>query len=958
MKKSLVLFFIFLAKTLFCQTPFFKPFNIKFNYSGSTVKVVYKDNDGFMWLGASQHAIKTDGVNFWPYTPNNKQTGDVSAIFSDSKKNIWIGYSSGAIAVLKSDSLIECPFKEGCPQKSITSIAEDASGIIWFATKGEGVYYIYNNRLYNFDSEKDDITDNYVYVVTADKNNNVWLGTDQGITVCAVQNGNKKIIQKISSANGLPDDIVCEIIAGQNNNMILAFEDKGVCTYNTITQKVLVSEKYREWNYGRVNKVIATQNRLWIATSAKGLVVDDEPNTLGQITSFNNSKFEKINSLAADNEGNIWISSETGVYISTGKKLQVINEVNNAALTNVHVVLSSANNKLWFTPHQGLMMRDSTKKGTLFKVTDDDNATDIISLYQDKCGYIWTGTAGKGLYRVNPVTGKSTKIFNDHEFNATSILSLAGDGEYLWISTLGGVKKIKIENCNADNVKTKPINFDPKNVIGSYYVYSVFVDSKKRVWFGTDGKGLIKLESNTFTFYDSKDGLKSDVIYSVTEDLTGKIWINTLNEGLYSFDEKTFKNFSVENGLTDANIASIVCDNNNQLLVLHANGIDIIAAARNHVTYYGKEFGLADINPQPNAVFKTIEGTIYIGCEKGILVYESNLHKQNNFPQAHITSVHVFPYRHNFIGTNTFEYDYNNLSVSFTSLWFSDAERVQFRYKLEGYSNEWNITRDRKLNFPNLPPGHYVFKLTASLNNNFLPDNETSCAFTIKKPFWKEYWFIALASLAIAILFFLYTKSREKSLKRLAELKKEKIRFQFETLRNQVNPHFLFNSFNTLISIIEEDKDVAVEYVEKLSEFFRNIVTYKDKDVITLAEEIKTASTYFYLQQKRYGKNLSLEMNIDLDANEKKIPPMVLQILIENSVKHNAVSKETPLAIKIVSQNKSLIVSNNINPKRQSETSTGTGLQNISNRYKLLTNDEIKIQKDTQTFSVTLPLID
>ncbi len=149
-----------------------------------------------------------------------------------------------------------------------------------------------------------------------------------------------------------------------------------------------------------------------------------------------------------------------------------------------------------------------------------------------------------------------------------------------------------------------------------------------------------------------------------------------------------------------------------------------------------------------------------------------------------------------------------------------------------------------------------------------------------------------------------------------------------------------------------------MEYVEKLSEFFRNIVTYKDKDVITVAEEIKTASTYFYLQQKRYGQNLLLNVAIGEELKLKKIPPMVLQILIENSLKHNAVSKETPLSITIQTQNSRLVIINNINPKRSIEPSTGTGLQNISNRFKLLTSEAILIQNDSKTFSVSLPLID
>ncbi|MEI9958728.1 MAG: histidine kinase [Ferruginibacter sp.] len=204
-----------------------------------------------------------------------------------------------------------------------------------------------------------------------------------------------------------------------------------------------------------------------------------------------------------------------------------------------------------------------------------------------------------------------------------------------------------------------------------------------------------------------------------------------------------------------------------------------------------------------------------------------------------------------------------------------------------------------------------------------------------------------------------YVKRREKQLKKVQQLQQEKIQFEFQVLRNQVNPHFLFNSFNTLISYIEEDPGMAVDYVEKLSAFFRNIVNYRDQDVITLGEELSVLTTYFYLQQKRHGKSLML--NISISAEEKKlifIPPLTLQLLIENAIKHNAVSKETPLEITISLENKKqLVIKNNINPKITREPGTGTGLQNIIKRYSLLSNEPVTVNNDGAYFTVILPIL-
>ena len=202
-------------------------------------------------------------------------------------------------------------------------------------------------------------------------------------------------------------------------------------------------------------------------------------------------------------------------------------------------------------------------------------------------------------------------------------------------------------------------------------------------------------------------------------------------------------------------------------------------------------------------------------------------------------------------------------------------------------------------------------------------------------------------------------KKRELRIKKVQQLQQEKIQFQFQVLRTQVNPHFLFNSFNTLISFIEEAPEQAVDYVEQLSGFFRNIVKYRDHDVITLGEEIEIAKTYFYLQQKRYGSHLKL--NIALTAEEKNgifIPPLTLQLLIENAIKHNAISKETALEINIFMENDNhLVIKNNINPKISSEAGAGMGLQNIINRYNLLSNEPVTVINNGIDFTVILPVL-
>lgn len=285
---------------------------------------------------------------------------------------------------------------------------------------------------------------------------------------------------------------------------------------------------------------------------------------------------------------------------------------------------------------------------------------------------------------------------------------------------------------------------------------------------------------------------------------------------------------------------------------------------------------------------------------------------------------------------------------------------VSYRYRLIGYSNSWIPTRDRIVTFPNLPPGKYTFELIAGISGQFENQKVLKYSFRIMKPLWKENWFVFGGFFMLFATVFLIVRDREIRLKKMEHLKKEKIEYQFSTLKSQVNPHFLFNSFNTLIAIIENDKETAINYVEKLSDYFRNLLQHRDKDLVSLDEELEMVTTYYFLQQKRFGDALQLIIDVPDDWKKKYgLPPLSLQLLIENAVKHNSVSFETPLTIYVnAKEDGGLIVRNTLNPKSHPEPSTGIGLQNIISRFQILSGKKVSVSYIQNEFVVQIPLIE
>jgi sensor histidine kinase YesM len=194
------------------------------------------------------------------------------------------------------------------------------------------------------------------------------------------------------------------------------------------------------------------------------------------------------------------------------------------------------------------------------------------------------------------------------------------------------------------------------------------------------------------------------------------------------------------------------------------------------------------------------------------------------------------------------------------------------------------------------------------------------------------------------------------SLAELERFRKENAEFRFEFLRAQVNPHFLFNSLNTLSSLIYQDQEKAGSFVRELSDVYRYILENRDRELVNLQKEMEMARSYINLVQLRFEKNLIVQIEVE-ELQESSIAPLTLQMLIENAIKHNIISAKKPLTIKIFTENGFIVVQNNLQPKNQVEYSSKLGLKNIKNRYGYLTEKEIEIIENESEFKVKIPLI-
>ncbi|MEO9511498.1 MAG: 2TM domain-containing protein [Flavobacteriaceae bacterium] len=221
-------------------------------------------------------------------------------------------------------------------------------------------------------------------------------------------------------------------------------------------------------------------------------------------------------------------------------------------------------------------------------------------------------------------------------------------------------------------------------------------------------------------------------------------------------------------------------------------------------------------------------------------------------------------------------------------------------------------------------------------------------------------YIIAIVITVIASLFthaFHFYRALQKK-----EVKKQKIiagsaSARFDALKNQLDPHFLFNSLNVLTSLIEEDPDQAQKFTTSLSKVYRYVLEQKNKDLVTVDEELNFARTYVRLLKMRFEDSIVFEIPEKCSVPEAKIVPLSLQLLLENAVKHNVVTTSRPLHIKVSEHEGMLLVSNNLQEKQVVKKSSGVGLQNIKQRYEILTDREVNIAKKASSFSVGIPML-
>jgi ligand-binding sensor domain-containing protein len=917
-------------------------------------QTIYQDQLGWIWTGCRDGLYRYDGQNFEAQTlPDTCTSQSVTAI-AQLGDTLWIGLANGQICFkpyvysqpekklgtnLKQFTLWSP--EEGLPTEKITGFLQDRDGNIWIGTYGEGLYCHHQGVLFQFGKEEQELNSNDVYDLTMDKRGRVWAATDAGIAICSIKNKQKQV-QFLGKDQGLSDEIVTVLETDSFDNIWIGTYDQGLFRYQQ--KSGLLTHMTPDWNNGSLSGINPFgKQEVWLATAKKGIFIYNQVSKRFEAIS-NQSLNQAISATIKDREGMLWVSNPALGLQSIQARFSYLP----TQAEEIQALIYTDNNQLWIGGRNGLHRLDLSS-GSQSENLLETGAT-ISSLHKDPSGFIWAGSFGQGLYLLDS-SGKLIKKFTQQNGLANnSILSIASEGKNIWIATLAGVFK-----GNADSGFS---NTDLPAEFGKHYVYKIFVDSKKRIWLCTDGDGLISFFNGRVNPITQLNGKNLQTVFDIKEDADGTLWLITPDHGLFAMGASGDKNYTTEELLQTDHLLNLQIAASGNIYLGYEEGLDILTPSTGHVAHYtdGKT-NFKELGFNLNASASRGGNQLLFGTSAGLLCIKEFDEQFVFDPQPNITEILLFMEPISDYNQSEFAHDENYLLFRFTGLWFTNPEAVKYRYRLDGYDLDWKVTKDQLASYSNLPPGTYTFRFQTSEHGSFEGTPAASYHFVVASPIYARWWFILLSIALILFLLRLWIRNREDQLKQKAMLKKQNADSRFSALKSQINPHFLFNSFNTLITTIEESPENAVAYVEHLSDYYRTMMAYREKDVIPLQEEIALVRNYYFLLKKRFEENLHLEVRGQF--NTGFIIPLSLQILVENAVKHNVISHAHPLKIEIYNEAPNyIVVRNNIQPKLKQETGTNFGLQSLIDRYKLLGDHVLKVEKTEEYFTVHLPIIE
>jgi ligand-binding sensor domain-containing protein len=789
----------------------FDNLSIKDGLSQSSPNCIFQDSRGLIWIGTEDGLNKYDGYTFTVYKPETNDPGSISnsrilSIAEDKGGNLWIGTNGGGLNLYNRNSNKFRHFQPGTTGEPsvagiiISCILSLPNGELWIGTE---------NGLSVFDQQAGKFIDpareypalqswsgTRVQALETDGNSIVFAGTTRGLYLIDTEKKHiEQFVHNPNDSRSLPADAITALMLDKENRLWIGTET-GLARMDTGGVFIAVrSSAEKQGNIPAVPVKALLQDdegSIWIGTYGNGIDIWSEGSQryVNYTYDYNNPyslKNNEVLSLFKDFSGIIWVGSNgIDLYNPKKEKFVLYDYVpytrEKLVFRNIHPIYEDGAGVLWVgSKSDGLHVLDRIAK-TYSRYFHDPNNVNSLSSSRIRAirefpeGVLWIGTDDQGLNKVyldenrKPIRYKRYKHdpANPNSISSNRIYSFYTDHSgKLWIGTDNGLTIMDTESESFTQYLPDTAN---ANSLSNTTVYSIFGDKAGNIWLATD-YGVNKFDpvSGGFRHYIHQAGDDNSLIYneilSFCENPKGLLWIGTYGKGLDQFDPVTgtFKHFNDIPELSMAVIYGILEDETGKLWLSTNNGILKFNPSTGETNQFSIEDGLQSNEFNGTSYFKSSSGEMFFGGQYGFNSFFPNEVEIDSIPPRIILSdlqvrnqsllpgkdspikIHI-----NEVKEIILDYEQNNFTLYFSALHYANPELNQYKYKLEGFDDEWiEVGNKRFVSYTSLPYKSYTFRVIASNSDGVWNEQGLSVKIRIKPPFWATLWFRILLIIAL-----------------------------------------------------------------------------------------------------------------------------------------------------------------------------------------------------------------
>lgn len=986
--KLLILTLWILPGWLHAQLP---DYNVQMLSEGSGISLsnvhkLVKDKKGFLWILSRRVVQRFDGRN----TVRFDATGeDFLDIVVDQNGQIWVSSHNGLSTYIDDQQGFK-PVKIAEPLKSKFNLLDVTPDNQVWALSGDGLYR-YDRRRHAFVRHPIPGLANKVFYRRIFKRagDDFFVGDTHELIAYNYKTGGVRRIgfNSVAVIAPLSGDIVWA-----TNADLETFE----LDFRSGTVSRIPPTRFSpSAAYLTINSVLSLDQDQALVTTSKGCYLYDRKALRGNKVVFYHQGRElsdnEIITSYRDDEGTLWLVSKQGILFFNPNQHTItwlrsfrnlLNEENN----NIRAITGDRLGRIWMATTEGIACLDPATG--YFKITMPSAANapyfrfpTIHALNFDGRRLVLGPGSGGPLF-MDPTTDKFQKP-RYPAGKAGELLRAKVERDYIYdIQTVGDGDQLILADASCYLISRDTDVISELSFAGSNQILQTArTDRTGHVWIGTF-KGLLYLNNRFEAIWSDSTFYPGKLVTSILPRNDSTVWAGSVGLFEVTRTRTGLRKKLIIPELKTAQITNLYADRNGKVWIAADEGLYRFSAEDNKLEWFDVWDNVQNRQLNPGSIYEDASGRVYWGGHNGVNFFDPlQISLSQQKLRVYVTSVTVnhsdtlFKPRHYNAalmakpGNLRLDWNENSVEISFTAAYYQNPQKVHYRYKLAGLHAGWvpnghnNVVR-----FSSLAPGSYTFKAAASLDGTTWQESMEELTFVISPPFWERAWFITASLALVSGLIYYFLKKRIETVKlrqariyalqeKATKLEKEKTLVMFESLKQQLNPHFLFNSLASLDSLIWDDAAKASRFLEGLSWTYRYILKNQNNELVPLHEELEFATEYVKIQQTRFRDGLVVDIAVTSPWTHMLIAPVTIQNLIENAIKHNAMSGDAPLHIQVYAEAGYIVVQNNLQKKRFVKTSNRQGLKNLHSLYSYLTPLPVLVSKSAGLFTVKAPLI-